>query len=103
MLRWRETEEIHLSDPAGSGAFELSRIRAEGWQAARKLLASSAGDIDPAEADALNPHGTPETRARWTQGFLEALGIGGFPSRRRGNPRRTATSPTSDGGKTQTG
>jgi hypothetical protein len=74
-----------MSDPTGSDGFELSRIRAQGWQAARNLLASSADNIDPAEADARNPHRTPETRARWTQGFLEAINFGSLaPGKRRG-------------------
>ena len=83
--------------PDRTGAFELSRIHAEGWQAGKKLLASCADNIDPAEATARNPHGTPETRTRWTQGFLEAIGSGAVaPAGRRGNAwRRSATSPPS--------
>lgn len=55
-------------------AFELSRAYGEGWKAAKKLLASSTGDVDPGDVSARNPHCTPEMRARWTQGFVEGVG-----------------------------
>jgi hypothetical protein len=84
---------------AGTGAFQLSRIHAEGWNAAKKLLASSAGRIDPAEAAIRNPYHAPEARARWTRGFVEAIGSGATASaKRRGNSwRRAATRPASGG------
>jgi len=64
-----------LSDvSAGTGAFELSRAYGEGWKAAKRLLASVKGDIDASEVAARNPHDTPEKRARWTKGFVEAVG-----------------------------
>jgi hypothetical protein len=64
-----------LSDvPARTGAFELSRAYGEGWKAAKELLASAKGDMDPNELAARNPHCTPEKRARWMQGFAEAVG-----------------------------
>ena len=55
-------------------AFELSRIRGQGWKAAKAMLAAAQGEVDPAEAEARNPHRTAEKRAQWTMGFVEALG-----------------------------
>jgi hypothetical protein len=55
-----------------SSAFDLSRIQAEGWNAARKYLASG----DPGDAKkiaALNPYRGPIERARWYTGFNSAV------------------------------
>lgn len=53
-------------------AFDLSRIQAEGWNAARKYLAS--GDPGNAVAiAALNPYRGPLERARWYTGFNNAV------------------------------
>lgn len=54
-------------------AFELSRIHSQGWNAAKKLLAAGTGDVDDHDAAARNPYRTPEARARWSKGFMEAL------------------------------
>jgi hypothetical protein len=57
-------------------AFQLSRIYSQGWNAARKLVAEGAVDADAKTAAALNPYRTTRTaeeRARWAQGFTEAL------------------------------
>jgi len=63
-----------LSDGrARTSAFELSRVHGQGWNAARKLLAAE-GDVDPRDAAACNPYRSAEKRARWTQGFVAALG-----------------------------
>ena len=63
-----------MSDlPAATGAFELSRAYGKGWKAAKHLLACAKGDIDAGEVAALNPHCTPDERARWAQGFAEAV------------------------------
>jgi hypothetical protein len=50
-------------------AFRLSRIQAEGWNAARKFLID---DIDDAKIAALNPYSGAE-KARWHTGFTGAL------------------------------
>ena len=51
-------------------AFRLSRIQAEGWNAARKFLLD---DIDEAKIAALNPYREPSEKARWHTGFTGAL------------------------------
>ncbi len=51
-----------------SNAFDLSRIQAEGWTAARKYLMS--GDLGNEKAiAALNPHKMALERSRWYAGF----------------------------------
>ncbi|HEY1708663.1 MAG TPA: hypothetical protein VGG10_10400 [Rhizomicrobium sp.] len=56
-----------------SNGFELSRIQAEGWNAARKYLASGEPD-DVQKIAALNPYRAPLERARWYTGFNNAMG-----------------------------
>jgi hypothetical protein len=55
---------------ADSKAFRLSRIEAEGWNAARKFLHD---DVDAAKIAALNPYKTAPEKARWHVGFTGAL------------------------------
>lgn len=58
-----------MADPA----FQLSRVFAKGWAAARVLSAQSdVQDIDKS-AEALNPYPSDPEKARWREGFLEAL------------------------------
>ncbi|HEY1710876.1 MAG TPA: hypothetical protein VGG10_21610 [Rhizomicrobium sp.] len=55
-----------------SNGFELSRIQAEGWNAARKYLASGdPGDVK--KIAALNPYKMPLERSRWYTGFNSAI------------------------------
>jgi hypothetical protein len=57
-----------------NNAFRLSRIQAEGWNAARRYLHN---DLDEAKIAALNPYGEELEKARWNVGFhgaLETLG-----------------------------
>jgi hypothetical protein len=65
-----KTKQASADKPAT--AFELSRVRAEGWNAARKYLQGG----DPADAKkiaALNPYRAPLQRASWYTGFNEAV------------------------------
>lgn len=55
-------------------AFRLSRIYREGWNAAKKQIAAGLVDADESSVSALNPHRTKTERARWAEGFDEALG-----------------------------
>jgi hypothetical protein len=54
--------------------FELSRIYAQGWNAANAIPANDLDDFDPAGAAALNPYPADPERARWYAGFREAFG-----------------------------
>jgi len=66
---------------AETAAFELSRIYRDGWNRAKKLLASGKLDVDAPQAAACNPYRGVEERSRWTKGFMEALGPGHSPRR----------------------
>ena len=50
-------------------SFRLSRAYAQGWNAARRLPA----DAERKTMAELNPHKSEPERARWTEGFLQAL------------------------------
>ena len=53
-------------------AFKLSRIYAEGWNAARKISAKGQS-LTPEDGAGLNPYGADPQRARWRDGFSGAL------------------------------
>jgi len=55
---------------ADNSDFRLSRIYAQGWNAARDLLKNGK---DSGDADALNPYRVASERARWHEGFTKAL------------------------------
>jgi hypothetical protein len=59
-------------DMEGNSAFGLSRIQAEGWNAARKFLRGG----DPGDAKtiaALNPYSSNPEKDRWYAGFNSAV------------------------------
>jgi hypothetical protein len=57
----------------GGKAFKLSRIYAEGWNAASKLSADESEGLDPCAVAALNPYVIEPERSRWSEGFAKAL------------------------------
>ena len=57
-----------------SEAFRLSRIYAEGWNAANKLSSEERDNLDLERMAILNPYLSEADRSRWTQGFAKALG-----------------------------
>lgn len=61
-------------DSASDGAFRLSRIYAEGWNAAKKMSIIDDGEFDAAGGSALNPYKTEPQRSRWAEGFAKAMG-----------------------------
>jgi hypothetical protein len=54
-------------------AFRLSRIQAEGWNAARRIPASDLAELNDKKVDALNPYSKNSERIRWSTGFNSAL------------------------------
>lgn len=60
--------ETHVME--NNNAFRLSRIQAEGWNAARKFLLD---DVDEAKIVSLNPYSGAAEKARWHAGFTGAL------------------------------
>jgi hypothetical protein len=57
-----------------SNAFRLSRIQAEGWNAARKFMNE---DVDAAKIASLNPYKKASEKARWHTGFTNAIETAG--------------------------
>ena len=71
--------------------FELSRIYAQGWNAALKLTEQQHAVLETRGVAALNPYAQDgRERARWAEGFGRALGAGPrAPMRSAGAPGRT--------------
>ena len=53
--------------------FHLSRVQAEGWNAARRMGLDDLAQIDAAKIALLNPYAKNAERARWSAGFSNAL------------------------------
>jgi hypothetical protein len=54
-------------------AFRLSRVQAEGWNAARCIPAAQIEELDDGKAGALNPYRKGPERRRWIAGFKNGL------------------------------
>lgn len=61
-------------ETSDDAAFRLSRIYAEGWNAARKMPLLDDSEFGPAGNAVPNPYATEPERARWTEGFVKAIG-----------------------------
>lgn len=53
--------------------FKLSRIFAEGWNAARELSTAASDELTLRTMTALNPYANEPERSRWVEGFTKAL------------------------------
>ena len=53
--------------------FRLSRIFAEGWNAAHALPVNESDGLDLRRVAALNPYASEPERSRWSEGFAKAL------------------------------
>jgi hypothetical protein len=53
--------------------FQLSRIYAQGWNAAKKLTADGNFGVEEMQISSLNPYRSTQEAARWTAGFEESL------------------------------
>ena len=63
-----------VSEGASAGqAYRLSRIQAEGWNAAHRVAASTLESLDGQQIESLNPYACDPERARWRAGFRSAL------------------------------
>ena len=56
-----------------STVFQLSRIYAQGWNAANKLPAPDGAAMDADAIAALNPYANEPELSRWRDGFLAAI------------------------------
>ncbi len=54
---------------AKNPSFELSRIYAKGWNAAKALSSDDILDITAEKLAAMNPYRLEEERLRWREGF----------------------------------
>ena len=57
----------------GGNAFKLSRVHAEGWNAASKLSGEESNSLSTSDVAALNPYATEPERTRWSEGFVKGL------------------------------
>jgi hypothetical protein len=57
----------------GSTSFKLSRIYAEGWNAASGLSAAESDGMDSRGVAVLNPYAADPEKSRWSEGFVKAL------------------------------
>ena len=53
--------------------FRLSRIYAEGWNAARVLTTIESDRLAESDVAALSPYHTEPERSRWSEGFAKML------------------------------
>ena len=54
-------------------AYRLSRIQAEGWNAAHRIAASALDRLGGNQIESLNPYASDPERTRWRAGFTSAL------------------------------
>jgi len=60
-----------------STAFHLSRVEAEGWNQAQRVMLDETLTSDEPRISILNPHIADPERARWHMGFSNAVRAGG--------------------------
>jgi len=54
-------------------AFRLSRVEAEGWNAARRVPLAALSQLDNEKIASLNPYNSDPEQTRWSAGFANAL------------------------------
>ena len=55
-------------------SFRLSRVFAQGWNAANGMSTNERDGFEPSSIDARNPYASEPERSRWSEGFAKALG-----------------------------
>ena len=66
--RQRDGSDVNANDD-----FRLSRIQAEGWNAARRVPVARLAQLDGEKIAALNPYRSDPEQTRWKAGFANAL------------------------------
>ena len=56
--------------------FRMSRVEAEGWNAAQRYMVDQTGTPDDTRIADFNPYRGDPARARWAVGFRKALAAG---------------------------
>jgi hypothetical protein len=70
--RRASASQVRKASSAGE-AYRLSRIQAEGWNAAHRIAATALDTLNGAEIESLNPYASDPERTRWNAGFRSAL------------------------------
>jgi hypothetical protein len=55
-------------------SFRLSRVFAQGWNAAHGMSANERDGLELGGIEARNPYASEPERSRWSEGFTKALG-----------------------------
>ena len=58
---------------SADGAYRLSRVQAEGWNAAHRVPSTAIDGFDASKIEAMNPYASDPERTRWAAGFTSAL------------------------------
>ena len=66
--------------------FRLSRVYAEGWNAANRLATVEVDALELAKLATLNPYVLEADRSRWTSGFTKALATERPKAKRKARP-----------------
>lgn len=53
--------------------FRLSRVEAEGWNTAHRILAGGTSELNDVTVAACNPYVSNPARSRWLTGFRNAV------------------------------
>ena len=56
--------------------FRMSRVEAEGWNAAQRYMVDQEGAPDDIRIADFNPYRGDQARGRWATGFRKALAAG---------------------------
>src|ERR1041385_7885868 len=81
--------EAVVEAPAAITPFELSRVYAKGWSAGMSSVIDDNDDVLRERAEGVNPFTNETARARWLQGFMEAVRRKCDGPQKK-NPRRAA-------------
>ena len=76
------------SAPSAAEAYRLSRVQAEGWNAAHRIGASTLDTFDGTQIESLNPYALDPERTRWCAGFRRFFCGGNRPNGPTSLPRR---------------
>jgi hypothetical protein len=75
VLEFAHAIEDDIMTMTSSETFRLSRIHADGWNAANRLATREVDALTVGKLATLNPHTLEADRTRWTSGFTEALTV----------------------------
>ena len=65
---------FRLGGSTVTDSFRLSRIFAQGWNAANGMSTNERDGFELSGIEARNPYASEPERGRWSEGFAKALG-----------------------------